>query len=118
MKAEKTILIVLDNLWAEVQLEKIGVPSPADHQFKGCKLLLTSRNRVVLSNQMGTKKEFLLQHLQEDEAWILFKNRAGDDTIENPELQQIAFEVAKLLAGLPLALVTVATTLKNKSLPI
>ena len=117
MKAEKTILVILDDLWAEVELEKIGVPSPTDHH-KGCKLLLTSRNRDVLSNQMGTQKEFLLQHLQEDEAWVLFKNRAGDDTIENPELQQIAIEVAKQLAGLPLALVTVATTLKNKSLPM
>ena len=117
MKAEKTILVVLDDLWAEVDLEKIGVPSPTDHH-KGCKLLLTSRNRDVLSNQMGTQKEFLLKHLQEDEAWVLFKNRAGDDTIENPELQQIAIEVAKQLAGLPLALVTVATTLKNKSLPM
>ena len=117
MKAEKTILVILDDLWAGIELEKIGVPSPADHH-KGCKLLLTSRNRDVLSNQMGTQKEFLLQHLQEDEAWVLFKNRAGGDTIENPELQQIAFEVAELLDGLPLALVTVATTLKSKSLPM
>ena len=117
MEKEKTILVILDDLWAELDLDKIGIPSP-EHHHKGCKLLLTSRNRDVLSNQMGTQKEFLLQHLQEDEAWVLFKNRAGDDTIENPELQQIAIEVAKLLAGLPLALVTVATTLKNKSLPI
>ena len=117
IKEEKTILIILDNLWAELDLDKIGIPSSA-HHHKGCKLLLTSRNRDVLSNQMGTQKEFLLQHLQEDEAWILFQNTAGDDTVKNPELQELAIEVAKLLAGLPLALVTVATTLKNKSLPI
>ena len=109
MKDEKTILVILDDLWAEFDLDKVGIPSPADHH-KGCKILLTSRNRDILSSQMGTQKEFLLQHLQEDEAWILFKNKAGDDTIESPELQQIAIEVAKLLARLPLALVSVATT--------
>ena len=116
MKEEKTILVILDDLWAEVDLDKIGIPSPADHH-KGCKLLLTSRDKHVLSNEMGTQKDFLVQHLEEDEAWILFKNRAGD-TVENPELQPIAIEIAKRLAGLPIAIVTVATALKNKSLPI
>ncbi|KAL6311654.1 hypothetical protein AAG906_025733 [Vitis piasezkii] len=115
MKAEKTILIILDDLWAELELEKVGIPSPDDH--KGCKLVLTSRNKQVLSNEMGTQKDFRVQLLQEDEAWILFKNRAGD-SIENPDLRPIAIEVAKECAGLPIAIVTVATALKNKSLSI
>ncbi|KAJ9682454.1 hypothetical protein PVL29_018384 [Vitis rotundifolia] len=56
MEAEKTILIILDDLWAELELEKVGIPSPDDH--KGCKLVLTSRNRQVLSNEMSTQKDF------------------------------------------------------------
>ena len=117
MMKEKTILVVLDDLWAEVDLEKIGVPYPAaDHQYKGCKLLLTSRDKHVLSNEMGTQKDFRVEHLEEDEAWVLFKNKACD-TVENPDLQLIAMEVAKECAGLPIAIVTVATALKNKSLP-
>ena len=37
------------------------------------------------------------------------------DTVEDPEVQPIAIEIAKRLAGLPIAIVMIATTLKNKS---
>ncbi|XP_010660269.1 disease resistance protein RUN1-like [Vitis vinifera] len=115
IKQENTILIILDDLWAELELEKVGIPSPDDH--KGCKLVLTSRNKQVLSNEMSTQKDFRVQHLQEDETWILFKNTAGD-SIENPELQPIAVDVVKECAGLPIAIVTVAKALKNKNVSI
>eukprot|EP00261_Vitis_vinifera_P039382 XP_019080625.1 PREDICTED: probable disease resistance protein At4g27220 isoform X4 [Vitis vinifera] len=110
MNEEKTILIILDDIWAKLDLEKIGIPSPDHH--KGCKLVLTSRNEHILSNEMDTQKDFRVQPLQEDETWILFKNTAG--SIENPELQPIAVDVAKECAGLPLAVVTVATALKGE----
>ena len=116
MKEEKTILVILDDLWAELELDKIGIPSPADHH-KGCKLVLTSRYKDVLLNQMGTQKNFQVEHLKEEESWILFKNRAGD-SIEEPDLRPIATEVAKECAGLPIAIVTLATALKNKSLSV
>ncbi|XP_034707044.1 probable disease resistance protein At4g27220 [Vitis riparia] len=115
MNEEKTILIILDDIWAKLDLEKIGIPSPDHH--KGCKLVLTSRNEHILSNEMDTQKDFRVQPLQEDETWILFKNTAGD-SIENPELQPIAVDVAKECAGLPIAIVTVAKALKNKNVSI
>ncbi|XP_034707052.1 probable disease resistance protein At4g27220 [Vitis riparia] len=115
MKEEKTILIILDDIWAKLDLEKIGIPSPDHH--KGCKLVLTSRNKHILSNEMDTQKDFQVELLQGDEAWILFKNRAGD-SIGKPDLQTIAIEVANECAGLPIAIETVATALKNKSLSI
>ncbi|WKA03293.1 hypothetical protein VitviT2T_021411 [Vitis vinifera] len=110
MNEIKTILIILDDIWAKLDLEKIGIPSPDHH--KGCKLVLTSRNEHILSNEMDTQKDFRVQPLQEDETWILFKNTAG--SIENPELQPIAVDVAKECAGLPLAIVTLATALKGE----
>ena len=64
MQGEKTILVILDDLWEEVELERIGIPSPDHH--KGCKLVLTSRNRDVIANQMGTQKDFGVEHLQEN----------------------------------------------------
>ncbi|KAL6311704.1 hypothetical protein AAG906_021715 [Vitis piasezkii] len=108
---EKTILIILDDIWAELELEKIGIPSPDNH--KGCKLVLTSRNKHVLSNEMSTQKDFGVEHLQGDEAWILFKNMVGD-SIENPDLLPIASDVAKECTGLPIAIVTVAKALKTR----
>ena len=53
--------------------------------------------------------------MKEDEAWILFENGAGDSIENIPDLKRTAMEVAKECSGLPIAIVTVATTLKNKS---
>ncbi|RVW88109.1 putative disease resistance protein [Vitis vinifera] len=115
LKKVKKILIILDDIWTELDLEKVGIPFGDDH--KGCKMVLTSRNKHVLSNEMGTQKDFPVEHLQEEEALILFKKMAGD-SIEEPDLQSIAIDVAKECAGLPIAIVTVAKALKNKGLSI
>ncbi|KAI4357605.1 hypothetical protein L6164_001543 [Bauhinia variegata] len=114
-KQEKNILVILDYLWAWLDLGKIGIPFGNDH--KGCKLLLTSRNQQVLSHQMDTQKSFLMEVLIKEEAWKLFKEMAGlDDSNSNTELLSTAAEVARECAGLPVAIVTVARALKKKSL--
>ncbi|CBI22403.3 unnamed protein product, partial [Vitis vinifera] len=115
LKKVKKILIILDDIWTELDLEKVGIPFGDDH--KGCKMVLTSRNKHVLSNEMGTQKDFPVEHLQEEEALILFKKMAGD-SIEEPDLQSIAIDVAKEGAGFPIAIVIVANALKNKGLSI
>ena len=38
MKDEKTILVIVDDLWAELELDKIGIPSADDH--KGGRILV------------------------------------------------------------------------------
>uniref|UniRef100_A0A6N2M9E5 NB-ARC domain-containing protein n=1 Tax=Salix viminalis TaxID=40686 RepID=A0A6N2M9E5_SALVM len=55
---------------------------------------MTSRDRNALYRGMDTEKLFHLQVLLENEAWSLFKNKAGD-AIKNPDLQLVAVEVAK-----------------------
>ncbi|XVF57352.1 hypothetical protein PTKIN_Ptkin06aG0198300 [Pterospermum kingtungense] len=115
LKKEKKILIVLDDIWAGLDVEEVGIPF-GDHQHNGCKILLTSRNRNVLTNEMDAKKTILVSVVEEEEAWDLFKEMAGND-FQSPESQSLATEVAKSCAGLPLAIVTVAKALKNKDLP-
>ncbi|KAJ6380299.1 hypothetical protein OIU76_016874 [Salix suchowensis] len=73
---------------------------------------MTSRGRNALYRGMDTEKLFHLQVLLENEAWNLFKNKAGD-AIKNPDVQLVAVEVAKKCAGLPILLVTVASALKG-----
>ncbi|MBA0729539.1 hypothetical protein Golax_025329 [Gossypium laxum] len=41
LKKEERILVVLDDIWAKVDIEEVGIPLGDEH--KGCKLLLTSR---------------------------------------------------------------------------
>ncbi|KAJ7942926.1 Disease resistance protein [Quillaja saponaria] len=116
LKQEKNVLVILDDLWEGIHLRKIGIPFGGDR--KGCKVLLTSRSQEVLSNQMVTRKDFLLGVLPEEEALELFKEMAGldEDLMENSELLFTATEVAEKCAGLPIALVTIGKALRNKSL--
>ncbi|KAJ7943006.1 Disease resistance protein [Quillaja saponaria] len=115
LKQEKNVLVILDDLWVGIDLSKIGIPFGSKQ--KGCKVLLTSRNQEVLSNQMDTQKDFFLGVLPKEEAWKLFKEMAGlEDLKENSEFLFTTAEVAEKCAGLPIALVTVGRALRNKSL--
>ena len=113
LKGEPKVLVILDDIWERLELDDVGIPSGSDH--RGCKILMTSRDRNVLSRGMVTKKVFWLQVLPENEAWNLFKKMAGD-VVKYPDLQLVAVEVAKRCAGLPILIVTVARALKDGDL--
>ncbi|KAG6750460.1 hypothetical protein POTOM_044955 [Populus tomentosa] len=113
LKGEQKVLVILDDIWERLELDNVGIPSGSDN--RGCKILMTSRDRNVLSRGMVTKKVFWLQVLPENEAWNLFKKMAGD-VVKYPDLQLVAVEVAKRCAGLPILIVTVAGALKGGDL--
>ncbi|KAB1669994.1 hypothetical protein ES319_1Z207800v1 [Gossypium barbadense] len=112
MKGVNKILVIVDDLWEEFKLEDIGIPFGDDH--KGCKILLTTRQQQVCS-KMKCQKEIQLGILSKDEAWVLFRDKAGleDDC---STLNDVAKEVAAECKGLPLAIVVVAKALKGESL--
>ncbi|TXG66100.1 hypothetical protein EZV62_007375 [Acer yangbiense] len=107
---EKKILLVLDNLWARLELDKVGIPFGDDH--KGCKLLLTARDLDALT-AMGSQHNFCMDVLKDEEALNLFNTTAGD-CIEQSDLEVLAKDVAEACGGLPIAIVTTASALKNK----
>ncbi|KAJ6757117.1 hypothetical protein OIU74_026382 [Salix koriyanagi] len=113
LERETKVLVILDDIWERLKLDDVGIPSGSDN--RGCKILMTSRDRNALYRAMDTKKLFHLEVLLENEAWNLFKNKAGD-AIKKPDLQLVAVEVAKICAGLPILLVTVASALKDGDL--
>ncbi|KAF5462724.1 hypothetical protein F2P56_018707 [Juglans regia] len=106
---EKRILVILDDIWEKLDLEEIGIDP-----CKGCKVVLVSRQRNLLS-EMGIQKNFEIEVLPEKEAWELFEKMAAD-SVKNPNLRPIAIEVAKECGGLPIALATVSKALNNKDL--
>ncbi|KAH9784367.1 Disease resistance protein [Citrus sinensis] len=111
LQNENKILAILDNIWEDLDLEKVGVPSGND--CRGCKVLLTARDRHVLES-IGSKT-IGIDVLSDEEAWTLFKKMAGD-CAENGELKSIATDVAKECGRLPIAIVTLAKALRNKSI--
>ncbi|VVA34971.1 PREDICTED: disease resistance [Prunus dulcis] len=101
------ILIVLDDVWTELDFEAIGLPSGLTH--KGCKVLLTSRNLEVC-NAMGSQEIFTIPVLTPEESWELFREIIGQP-LDYPDL---AKRVMNECAGLPIAILTVAKALENK----
>lgn len=112
LKKINKVLIVLDDVWTEIDFELIGIPANNEHH-KGCKILITSRNEDVC-HKMRSQRNFTIPILSEDEAWDLFRDMAGADFILKPDIHHIAREIADECRGLPIAIVTVGKALGNK----
>ncbi|TYI58605.1 hypothetical protein E1A91_D11G371900v1 [Gossypium mustelinum] len=111
LKKEKKIFVVLDDIWAKLDLMEVGIPFGDEHQ--GCTMLLASRDLNVLSKDMDAKMRYSIGVLEHEEAWEFFKKIAGDG-VESSDLLPIATEVAKKCGGLPIAIRTLATSLRNE----
>ncbi|TXG59156.1 hypothetical protein EZV62_016985 [Acer yangbiense] len=176
LKKEKRLLLVLDNIWAKLDLEAVGIPlreeeekrsslqadrkgrndeqrqslqadwkgrkaildleavgvrlreeeekrsSQQEEDPKGrndeqrqCKILFTSRSEAVLSNDMNVEKNFLINILSDEEAGNLFWKTVGDSAKQS-DFDIIGIEIVRFCAGLPVAIATIASALKKKSL--
>jgi len=113
LKKVTRVLVILDDIWKELKLEDVGIPSGSDHE--GCKILMSSRNEYVLSREMGSNRNFPIQVLPASEAWNLFEKMVGV-AVKKHSVRLVAAEVARRCAGLPILLATVARALKNKDL--
>ena len=116
----KKILIILDDIWREIDLEGIGIPSCKDDDVKECKVMFTRRDEELLYEGMGTQICFPVETLPLEEAWTLFNKTAGacDSMEENQKLRSVATQVIKKCKALPLAIVTIAKALKDESMVV
>ncbi|KAF8029923.1 hypothetical protein BT93_E2361 [Corymbia citriodora subsp. variegata] len=104
------VLIILDDMWGPLDLKAVGIPS--GDESVNCKLLLTSRDKSVLEQNMHAEPTFHLECLKEEEAFRLFEKTVGDKLKGDEELKAKAAQVVRKLAGLPLLITSVASTLK------
>ncbi|XP_028066670.1 probable disease resistance protein At1g61310 [Camellia sinensis] len=108
------VLVILDDVWKRLELNDIGIPFGDNH--KGCKIVMTSRNKDVC-NSMGTHENFEIGVLHK-EGWNLFKEMAeiSDEGTSHPTgLQLTQMAVAKECGGLPIAIATVGRALRCKN---
>ncbi|XP_028126231.1 disease resistance protein At4g27190-like [Camellia sinensis] len=106
----KKNLIILDDMWQELNLKTIGIPITDGNNC--CKVVITSRIRGVLE-KMQVDRYVPMQVLLEKEAWALFKKKVGN-SVDSPELHDIADAVCKECGGLPVAILAVGAALKDK----
>ncbi|XP_058093983.1 disease resistance protein At4g27190-like [Magnolia sinica] len=103
-------LLLMDDVWAKVDLEDVGVPHP--NQDNGSKLVLTTRLRQVC-HKMGTDEEIQVEVLSSEEAWKLFSDTVGK-VIDSPSIQCIARGVVEECGGLPLAIIVIGASLRKE----
>ncbi|THG06135.1 hypothetical protein TEA_008012 [Camellia sinensis var. sinensis] len=117
LKDVKKILVILDDVWAKLNLAVVGIPFGDDHQ--GCKIIITTRREQVCSS-MGMERERInivhLDVLSEEDSWDLFRKNVGN-VVDSNVVNAIANEVCKECGGLPIALVTVGSAMKGKDDP-
>ncbi|KAL9306286.1 putative P-loop containing nucleoside triphosphate hydrolase [Arabidopsis thaliana] len=108
----KKFLLLLDDLWSEVDLNKIGVPPPT--QENGSKLVLTTRSKEVCKD-MEVDDMMEVVCLSPDEAWELFQQKVGENPIKSHhDFLPVARKIAEKCCGLPLALCVIGKAMACK----
>ncbi|XP_058189660.1 disease resistance protein At4g27190-like isoform X2 [Rhododendron vialii] len=110
LSQKKSYVLILDDVWEPFALKDVGIPEPI--KSNGCKLVLTTRSlKVCYDMECRPVKVDLLT---EEEALTLFLTKAvGHDTVLASEVEEIAAKIAKQCACLPLAIVTLAGSLRG-----
>ncbi|KAF8019522.1 hypothetical protein BT93_G0261 [Corymbia citriodora subsp. variegata] len=111
----KKVLIILDDLWKELNLKSVGIPCGHDNKVKGCKLLLTSRHRDLLKIEMGCDEVFRLDELKEEEAKRLFLGMVGDK-VHDDDFKPLVNEALHICRGFPFLIVNMAKYFRQASL--
>ena len=111
LEKEERFLLILDDVWEKIDLNILGVPQPEVHN--GCKILLTSR-RMEVCRSMMTDVEVKLEVLNDEEAWQLFSQKAGD-VAHLKDIKPYAEAIARECCGLPLAIIIVGAAMRRKT---
>ncbi|KAM3321183.1 hypothetical protein P3S67_008385 [Capsicum chacoense] len=104
----KMVIIILDDVWDRLSLEKLGDPLGVE----GYKLILTTRSNEVCL-KMGCQKLLEVKTLNADDAWELFRKGLGFETQLSPDIERVAKSMAERCEGLPLGLITLAGSMRG-----
>ncbi|MBA0669421.1 hypothetical protein Goklo_029398 [Gossypium klotzschianum] len=107
LSRKRRSVIILDDLWQEVSLDKVGIPEPST----GSKLVLTTRSFDVCRKM--SCRAIKVKPLVEEESRKLFPEKVGRGILNIPEVELIAEKIVERCAGLPLGVITVASCMKD-----
>ncbi|KAK9062822.1 hypothetical protein SSX86_020012 [Deinandra increscens subsp. villosa] len=108
----KKILVILDDVWEDIDLKDIGLNSPLRNGFK---LLVTSRDeKVCIKMDIEPSSIFKVIGLEKEEAKVLFWETVRIPNGAKEELHNIGERLLNKCGGLPLAIKTIASTLRGE----
>ncbi|GKV50334.1 hypothetical protein SLEP1_g57042 [Rubroshorea leprosula] len=102
-------VLILDDVWQRFSLKDVGIPSPT--MENGSKLVITSR-KVDVCKSIGCQI-VKVSPLSEEESLNLFLDKVGSDILQVPELEGTWKAMVEECAGLPLAIVVIAGSMKG-----
>ncbi|GKV44997.1 hypothetical protein SLEP1_g52132 [Rubroshorea leprosula] len=108
MKTEKYALI-LDDVWDKFTFQRVGIPEPTIEN--GCKIVITSRS-VDVCNYLRCQI-VKVPTLPQQESLNLFLDKVGHDILLIPNLENILKAMVAECAGLPLAIVVIAGSMRG-----
>ncbi|GLT90472.1 hypothetical protein SLE2022_084020 [Rubroshorea leprosula] len=111
MKAMKKVkcALILDDVWDKFTLHSIGIPEPT--MENGCKIVITSRS-IDVCNYLRCQV-VKVPPLPEQESLNLFLDKVGQDVLRIPNLEEILKLMVAECAGLPLAIVVIAGSMRG-----
>ncbi|GKV50219.1 hypothetical protein SLEP1_g56931 [Rubroshorea leprosula] len=101
--------LILDDVWQGFMLEDVGILRPAVEN--GCKIVITSR-KVDVCKSLGCEI-VKVSPLSKEESLNLFLDKVGRDILQVPELEGFWKAMVEECAGLPLAVVVIARSMKG-----
>ncbi|CAH8389729.1 unnamed protein product [Eruca vesicaria subsp. sativa] len=107
----KKYVLLLDDMWAKVDLASIGIPDP---KRNGSKIAFTTRSNEVCGS-MGVDEEIEVKFLMWDDAWDLFTRNMKETLESHVDIPVIAQLIARKCHGLPLALSVIGETMARKN---
>ncbi|KAL6658866.1 hypothetical protein ACP70R_002906 [Stipagrostis hirtigluma subsp. patula] len=112
---EKTVLIVLDDMWEErVSLLDKLKSMLVCKSSRRIDVIVTTRKEEV-ANKMCTGKPYKLHPLKDDICWDIIKGISKfEDKANKDQLEPIGREIAQKCGGVPLAARVIGYTLKSK----
>ncbi|GLT84554.1 hypothetical protein SLE2022_027780 [Rubroshorea leprosula] len=112
-----SFLLILDDVWEAFSLEDVGISNPVGNN--GCKLVLTTRSKDV-ARAMDCNV-IHVNPLPLEEALELFSEKIGSDVFSDGKIKRdiepFLKQILQKCGGVPLAIVTVAKSMKGKLLP-
>ncbi|KAL2317354.1 hypothetical protein Fmac_031230 [Flemingia macrophylla] len=110
----ETTLLILDDVWEELDFEALGIPLK-ENINKGCRVLLTTHDREVCAS-MQCQSIIELNILTDEEACILFKSHAEIIDESSNALNVVGKKIVDKCKRLPIAIVMIGSTLRGKTI--
>lgn len=107
----KSYLIVMDDVWTIEAWEDLKSAFP--NNYKGSRVLITSRNAAVAHHANPKIEPYILRFLTQEESRKLLRIKVFGEDICPEELQIYEAKILDKCAGLPLAIVVFAGILLN-----